>query len=114
MPLLGSRLRKWRENRGYTQEDLANLLGISSQQIYRYESGKNDPTGDLLSRMAKVLSVSADFLLGLVDDPNAHLEEESLSQTERKLLTAWRNGEFMRMILMISQESLSQSQDSAT
>jgi transcriptional regulator with XRE-family HTH domain len=110
MPLLGTRLREWRENRGYTQENLAELLGISSQQIYRYESGKNEPTADLLSRMAKTLAVSADFLLGLVDDPSAHLEEE-LSQIERKLLTAWRNGEFMRMILMISQQALSQPQD---
>jgi transcriptional regulator with XRE-family HTH domain len=110
MPLLGTRLREWRDKRGYTQENLADLLGISSQQIYRYESGKNDPTADLLSRMAKTLGVSADFLLGLVDDPSTHLEEE-LTQIERKLLTAWRNGEYVRMILMISQQSLGQSQD---
>lgn len=105
MPLQGNRLRTWRETRGYTQEELADLLEVSTQQVYRWESGKNDPTGDYLARMAKLLGITTDFLLGLVDDPTDHLEEEDLSPTERRLVNAYRAGRLMDVIGMAVEKS---------
>lgn len=88
----GDRLRDIRKSRQLTQEELAKLVGVSGQQIYRYESGENIPNSDVLTRLAQELSVSTDYLLGLVNEPTAHLTEEELSPMERRLLQAVRNG----------------------
>ncbi len=114
MPLQGSRLREWRDKRGYTQEELADLLGVSYQQIWRYESGKNDPTGDSLARMAKLLQITTDYLLGLVDDPAGHLEEEDLTPTERRLVNAYRAGRLMDVIGMAVEKSKTDNTSQAT
>jgi repressor LexA len=86
------RLREVREQRGLTQKDLAERTGLAANSVYRYETGENDPAGDILARLARELDVSSDYLLGLVDDPKAILTEEDLSPMERKLLQAVRKG----------------------
>lgn len=88
----GDRLREIREARQLSQKDLGDLSGIHQQQIYKYEKGDSDPTADTLTRIAQVLEVSTDYLLGLVDSPNQHLNEEELSPMERKLIQAVRRG----------------------
>lgn len=86
------RLRAVREQRHLSQQDLADRIGVHVKQIGRYESGANDPTGDVLKGIAQALEVSTDYLLGLVDEPSAHLREEDLSPMERKLIQAFRRG----------------------
>lgn len=88
----GDRLRQFRELRGFSQDDLALRTGISKKDIWRYETGKSSPGSNSLTALAQVLEVSADYLLGLVDDPSALLTEQDLSPMERKLLTAVRSG----------------------
>lgn len=88
----GYRLREIRESRGLTQKDLADRVGMSDQQIYRYEADKTDATGDALTKIARVLDVSVDYLLGLVDQPNGILQEQDLTPMEHKLLQAARSG----------------------
>jgi len=39
--IIGSQLRKLRKDRGLTQPNLANGIGVTFQQIQKYESGKN-------------------------------------------------------------------------
>lgn len=88
----GDRLKQIRESRGFSQKDLADRIGISDQQVYRYENGKSDPTADVLMRIAQELEVSADYLIGLVENPTDHLREDELSPMERRLIQAVRQG----------------------
>lgn len=88
----GDRLREAREARQLTQIELASMVGVSDQQIYRYETSKSVPTADVLMRIAKTLEVSIDYLVGLVDDPAEHFHEDGLSPMERRLIWAVRNG----------------------
>lgn len=90
--MLKARLKEIRERRELSQQELADRVGISGRQIWRYENGESDPTGDVLRRLAQTLEVSIDYLLGLVDDPSGHLREEDLSPMERKLIQAFRLG----------------------
>jgi transcriptional regulator with XRE-family HTH domain len=90
--MIGSRLKTLREARNYSQDDFGGLLGVSGQQVYRWENGRNDPPGDTIAKIAKILDVSADYLLGVSDEPKARLTENDLSITERKLVAAARNG----------------------
>jgi transcriptional regulator with XRE-family HTH domain len=57
------RLSTLRKQRGLTQEALADLIGITKTQIYRYESNLSQPTLDVIKRLAVTLSVTTDELI---------------------------------------------------
>ena len=80
MLCLGNRIRKAREQAGFTQEELAALIGISRTAIARYESGDIEPKLKNLIAIAEQLNVSCDYLLGLkVSDPyDLHLSDEAI------------------------------------
>jgi len=97
----GDRLRQVREQLGYTQEQLAEVLDIGNRQIWRYENNETDPGGDTVAQIAKTLKVSADFLLGLSDEPIPCLAEGELSVTERHAIRAWRRGDRLDALKII-------------
>jgi len=69
MSVFSRRLKELREEKGLTQEQLGEMLKISRKTISSYESGKAQPPMDTLHKLAKILNTSADYLLGLTDDP---------------------------------------------
>jgi transcriptional regulator with XRE-family HTH domain len=99
--LRGDRLKLLRTQKGYSYQLLAEKLEVGTKQIWRYESGENDPTGDILGRVAKEFNVSVDYLLGLTDEPMPWLCENDLVLKEREAITAWRRGERMAAIKTI-------------
>ena len=96
----GDRLRKVREARGYTQEELAEHLNIGSLQIWRYENGETEPKGDVVAKIAQYLNVSTDYLLGLTDNPMGHTEND-LTPKEQRVLAAMRHGDVVEAIKVI-------------
>lgn len=58
-----AQLQKLRKERGATQEQLANHLGVSPQAVSKWENGSY-PDGDLLPRIADFFDVSIDYLYG--------------------------------------------------
>lgn len=71
MSLIGERLREARIRRGLTQAEVAEKLGVTRSVIARYESGINDPPSENISKLAEILGVSADYLLGRTDNPTS-------------------------------------------
>lgn len=59
------KLKQYRLERGLTQAQLAELLGVSASAVGMYEQGRREPDGRLLARMASVLRCSTDELLGV-------------------------------------------------
>ena len=57
-------LRILRESRGYTQQQLADLVGVSRKSIQKYETSKYEPDIKLIIRFADVFDVSVDYLVG--------------------------------------------------
>jgi|SRR5450830_43019 len=57
------RLATLRKQRGFTQEALAELIGITKTQVYRYESGNSQPTLDVIKKLAVALSITTDELI---------------------------------------------------
>lgn len=66
---LGERLRRLREDRGWTQTEVADRLNVSSVTVNRYESGERNPGFDTLIALADLFRVSVDYLLGRTDVP---------------------------------------------
>ncbi len=56
--VLGARIKAVRKERGWSQEQLAERVGISTQYVSNIERGKENPTLDLLLRLAQALKVS--------------------------------------------------------
>ena len=56
--LLGKRIREIRKSQGLSQEKLAERASISAQYVSNIERGKENPTLDLLLRLAEALRVS--------------------------------------------------------
>ena len=57
-------LRKFRENAGLTQAQLAEMSGISLRSVVRYEHGQNVNIGKLL-KLAAALNSTPNDLLGI-------------------------------------------------
>lgn len=60
---LGERLKQLRQERGWSQADLATKVGTDPGQISRYENGKMTPSAEAVVRLAEVLDVTTDYLL---------------------------------------------------
>ena len=63
------RLKKLRKDRGEQQKDLAESIGLSQTPISTIESGKQGTSFDKLAAICQHYNVSADYLLGLIDEP---------------------------------------------
>jgi transcriptional regulator with XRE-family HTH domain len=64
----GARLRRARELRGITQQELGQALGVTFQQVQKYESGKTNINLDRLLSAAKFLKLPASSLIFELDN----------------------------------------------
>lgn len=76
--LYGLRLKKLRNQTGEKQADLAELLGVKPNQIVEMENGRKTTTFEKLTIICKHYNVSADYLLGLIDEPRPLKKEGPL------------------------------------
>ena len=67
------RLKKLRKDRGEQQKDLAESIGLSQTQISTIESGKQGTSFYKLDAICQLYNVSADYLLGRIDEPRPRL-----------------------------------------
>ena len=82
MTITSIRLQELRKARGYSQQDVASLIGVGRTTYLKYENGDNRPTRKL-NELARLFNVSTDYLLGLTDTPTESLTQP-LSQSLSK------------------------------
>ena len=70
METLGERLKKQRLKQGLTQKEAANKLNINQVTYHGYEANKHKPDIDMLSKLADLLFVSTDYLIGRYQKAN--------------------------------------------
>lgn len=59
------RLRKAREEAGYTQQQIQDMTAIRRQNISKYETGALEPNLEVLGTLAQLYNVTSDWLLGV-------------------------------------------------
>ncbi len=67
--IIGERLQELRKDRGGSQTQLAELLGVSYYTISSYECNRSDPDDNSKIIIARLFDVSVDYLIGLIDEP---------------------------------------------
>ena len=61
------RIRDLREDRDWTQTQVAQMLGMSQTGYSKYETGENDIPTAILIKLADLYHTSTDYLLGRSD-----------------------------------------------
>lgn len=78
---IANRLQKLRKEKGFSQEELADALGISRQAVSKWERAEASPDTDNLICLAKLYNVSLDSLLD-TDETIEELKEEQKEKAE--------------------------------
>lgn len=79
MRSLGDRIRRARVKKGLSQVSLADAIGVKAGTLSGYEREYRRPDVEMLGRIASVLGVSTDYLLGRTDDPTPHRAQQEAS-----------------------------------
>ena len=85
---IGSRIKQRREELGYTQPQLATLIGVSKGTVGNYESGISSPNENILFRLFDILKCDANFLY---QDDITIVETDSLLTSEREHIKKYRS-----------------------
>lgn len=91
---LGEKLKRLRENNGYTQQQIAEPLRIDRSTYSNYERGVSEPDFQMLSNIAKLFSVSPAQLLPMENVPMvadySDVPMYMLSKQEKMLIARFR------------------------
>ena len=95
---IGLRLSNCRQDRNLTQEELAGRLGVTPQAVSKWERSISLPDVSMLSELARILDVSADWLLGLragkhaqTASPGSNSETAAQEQVQQEMGNCLRN-----------------------
>ena len=85
---VGARMRERRIMLGLTQQQMAELIGVTYQQAHKYETGRNRITAGRLSRLAQALGVKVGYFYdGLTSPPEA----AQVTPQQHRMLELTRN-----------------------
>ncbi len=83
--MIAEKIKKLRESNSMTQSDVANRLGITRSSVNAWEMGISVPSTMYVVELARLFSVSTDYLLGL--EHKTVLDISDLDETEVRILT---------------------------
>ena len=72
---IAERIRLYRQQKGFSQNELAELSEVNNKSLSRYELGTSIPPADALKKIADALSISTDTLLS---DDNITIKDKNL------------------------------------
>ena len=99
------RLKKLRKDTDLTQVDVASKLGISQQAYASWERGVKKPTQDNLVKIAQILNVSVDYLVGNSQETLGELDNiELLFRMNSKGLTEEEKETFKKELIEFMEE----------
>jgi len=99
MTLLNENIRLLRKNKGWTQQELADKIGIKRSLVGAYEEGRAEPSAKKLLKFAEILNVSVDDLIGL------NLKEKTPGSTHFKVLAITVDADDKENIELVPQKA---------
>lgn len=64
MEIFGDRLKQLREEKGYSQQELAEMINVSRSSVGMFEQGTREPNFETLEAIADVFNVDLDYIFG--------------------------------------------------
>ena len=81
----GNKLKDLRLQAGLTQQQLADLIGVTKSVVSFYERQERTPSPDVLKKLAEVFHVSTDFLLDI--DKVKRLDLSGLDENDIQIVS---------------------------
>ena len=93
-----SKIRDLRLAKGWTQEELGQMLNVQKAAVSKYEKGRVTPSNEVLKKISAIFNVSTDYLLDNKVSSTAPVYH--LASEETKLIDGYRHlsNENKRMI----------------
>ena len=66
--MIGERLKILRKNKGISQRELGDIIGLKKSTVSLYENNKTEPNDEIKIIIARYFNVSADYLIGVIDE----------------------------------------------
>lgn len=99
------RLKELRKQAHLTQVELASKLGIVQSSYADWERGKKKPTQENLVKIAQILNVSVDYLVGNAEEKSDELDNiELLFRMNSKGLTEEEKEVFRKELIEFMEE----------
>lgn len=74
---MGQRIKELRLQKGWTQEELGNKLGLQKSAIAKYENGRvSNLKASTILRMAEAFNVMPSYLMGWDDAPKEQIDDD--------------------------------------
>ena len=83
---VGQRILQKRKEAGLSQEALGEMLGVSRQAIYKWESDSTLPEIEKLVALSRIFSVTVGWLLGVEEEPAPDQSGGELTETQLKMV----------------------------
>ena len=96
--LIGVRIKNLRRTRGYSQERLAEIIGINSKYLSSVERGQENPTLDLFIRLSQGLKVGIHEIFQIEQEG---LRPKVLQKRLNDLVKEVKEGELARVIRIL-------------
>ena len=114
----GERLALARKEKGYTQEQLASLIGIAKSTLTGYEKGNREPDILKIKKIIEILNIDADYLLGIDFQEKSKIDNTPLNTKLALDIFEKLNPEFqicsihqMQELFSLQQTTISSLQD---
>lgn len=85
--MIFDRIKELREQTGMSARKFAEIIGIKYTTYYGYESGTREPGSQTVTKICNYFGCTADYLLGLSDDPKGYFDEKETSPAPAKAET---------------------------
>lgn len=96
----GQRVKKYREDIGMSQDELAQIIGYKSRSsINKIELDKNEATQTIICKLAKALKTTPGHLMGWADENNEQIAMLNIPSEHEK-----RTDEFIKLFTQLTQE----------
>lgn len=84
-----SRLDQARKEKGLTQRELANKVGVTEVSMSRYINGTRVPSGPIVVNIAKALGISVDYLVGTSNVKKRQINADRIRNMSDEELAEW-------------------------
>ncbi len=86
---MGQRIKMLREQHNLSQLELAKMLNISNSTLSQYENGARTPSDDIKVKLADILDVSIDYLIGRTTEYKkapTYSEVDALTDVQKEII----------------------------
>lgn len=95
----GERLAKLLDIEGYTQRELANMIGVTEAALSRYLRDEREPKMEIIANIATALNTTTDYLLTGKDDTESFEETYRLVARGTSMMTDDEKMKLMKVLM---------------